>query len=84
VVRRARRPLGSAFSNIHEHATVFRVRIVCPICKRVIEDAAEDHVARPFCSQRCKLVDLDNWLNERYRTSRPLTPDDVDSDDQLS
>ncbi|MET0410861.1 MAG: DNA gyrase inhibitor YacG [Polyangiaceae bacterium] len=60
------------------------VRIECPTCRRVIEDAPEDHAARPFCSQRCKLVDLDNWLNERYRFSRPLTPADVDSDDQLS
>ena len=50
----------------------------------MIEDAPEDHAARPFCSQRCKLVDLDNWLNERYRFSRPINPGDVDSDDQLS
>jgi endogenous inhibitor of DNA gyrase (YacG/DUF329 family) len=60
------------------------VRIVCPICHRVLEDAPENHSFRPFCSQRCKLVDLDNWLNERYRISRPITPTDVDGDDQLS
>jgi uncharacterized protein len=60
------------------------VRIVCPICKRVLENAPEDHAARPFCSQRCKLVDLDNWLNERYCMSRPITPGDVENDDQLS
>jgi endogenous inhibitor of DNA gyrase (YacG/DUF329 family) len=22
---------------------------------------------RPFCSERCRLIDLDNWLSERYR-----------------
>ena len=22
---------------------------------------------RPFCSERCKLIDLDHWLSERYR-----------------
>ncbi len=26
----------------------------------------EDHGPRPFCSMRCKLADLNNWLNERY------------------
>jgi len=26
----------------------------------------------PFCSQRCKLIDLGNWLEERYVISTPL------------
>lgn len=29
----------------------------------------------PFCSERCKLVDLGKWLNEEYRVSEPLRPD---------
>jgi endogenous inhibitor of DNA gyrase (YacG/DUF329 family) len=41
----------------------------CPICKRVI--VYEDNPYRPFCSERCKLIDLDNWLSERYRISTP-------------
>ena len=55
------------------------VRITCPICKTVLENAADDHEARPFCSARCKLVDLGNWLNESYRiptSERPEGPDD--------
>ncbi len=47
------------------------MRIVCPTCKRVIEDAPDDFGPRPFCSPRCKLVDLGNWLNEAYRISDP-------------
>jgi endogenous inhibitor of DNA gyrase (YacG/DUF329 family) len=35
---------------------------------------------RPFCSERCKLVDLGNWLGERYRipgqTPEPEAPDE--------
>ena len=27
----------------------------------------QDNPSRPFCSERCKLIDLDNWLSERYR-----------------
>lgn len=43
------------------------VRIECPVCKRVLADAPADFGPRPFCSKRCKLVDLSNWLNETYR-----------------
>lgn len=43
------------------------IRIECPICSRVIENAPDDHGPRPFCSRQCKLVDLSNWLNESYR-----------------
>ena len=37
----------------------------CPICKK--EVGLEGNPFRPFCSDRCKLIDLDNWLSERYR-----------------
>ena len=37
--------------------------------------------SRPFCSQRCKDIDLGRWLNEEYAISRPATLDEViDSD----
>lgn len=26
----------------------------------------------PFCSERCKLIDLNKWLNEDYKISTPL------------
>jgi len=32
----------------------------------------KDNPYRPFCSERCKLIDLDNWLSERYRISTPV------------
>ncbi|HEX4337649.1 MAG TPA: DNA gyrase inhibitor YacG [Polyangiaceae bacterium] len=48
------------------------MRIVCPMCKRVLEDAPTDFPPRPFCSARCKLADLHNWLSESYRISSPL------------
>ena len=46
----------------------------CPNCKR--EVARQENPWRPFCSERCKLIDLDNWFSGRYRISRPFTPDD--------
>jgi len=42
---------------------------ICPICKK--SAPAEGNPFRPFCSERCKLIDLDNWLSERYRIPAP-------------
>ena len=56
------------------------VRITCPICKTVLENAPEDphKQPRPFCSARCKLVDLGNWLNESYRIPTGERPEGND------
>jgi endogenous inhibitor of DNA gyrase (YacG/DUF329 family) len=56
------------------------MRIECPICKRVLVDAPEDHGPRPFCSTPCKMIDLGNWLSEAYRI--PVSPreDGLDAD----
>ena len=45
----------------------------CPICKK--EAPYEGNPDRPFCSERCKLIDLDNWLSERYRIPIPVSDD---------
>jgi endogenous inhibitor of DNA gyrase (YacG/DUF329 family) len=57
------------------------MKIVCPTCKRVIENAPEDHPPRPFCSPQCKLADLDNWLNGRYRIPTDEAPEEGDPHD---
>jgi hypothetical protein len=41
------------------------------MCKR--EVVFKGNPFRPFCSERCKLLDLDNWLSERYRIKIPVT-----------
>ena len=42
----------------------------CPVCGREVD--FEKAPYRPFCSRRCKLVDLGAWLEERYVLSSPL------------
>ena len=37
----------------------------CPICGAKFD--AKESEAPPFCSSRCKLIDLGNWLGEGYR-----------------
>jgi hypothetical protein len=46
----------------------------CPICKK--EVIWEKSPYRPFCSERCKLIDLGEWLSEDYRISSPLEEDE--------
>jgi len=39
------------------------------------------HQWRPFCSERCKLLDLRNWVDERYRVGgEPTSQLDDDPD----
>jgi len=40
-------------------------KITCPICKKKV--AWEDNPFRPFCSERCRLIDLGKWASEDYR-----------------
>ena len=46
----------------------------CPTCKQDVLPRAENK-SFPFCSNRCRLVDLGKWLNEEYVLSRPLDPE---------
>ncbi len=48
-------------------------RVPCPICKRISEFFADP--VGPFCSRRCKSIDLGKWLSEDYRISEPMDPD---------
>lgn len=41
----------------------------CPICKKPV---ALDEPSIPFCSDRCKLIDLGNWASEKYVISTPI------------
>ncbi len=49
--------------------------VTCPICgKDVVWGEESPH--RPFCSERCKLIDLGQWANEGYRIPQPDKPED--------
>jgi endogenous inhibitor of DNA gyrase (YacG/DUF329 family) len=48
----------------------------CIICKKPVKPRAENK-AFPFCSERCRQVDLGKWLNEEYRVPAEEADDDV-------
>ena len=51
----------------------------CPTCRNTTSvDRAEDAPHRPFCCQRCKLVDLGRWLDESYVVSESVDPEEID------
>ena len=60
------------------------IRAKCPTCGRAVvykpddPDAAETF---PFCSERCRLADLDKWFEEEYRIERPATEAAVEQED---
>ncbi|MEQ8428644.1 MAG: DNA gyrase inhibitor YacG [Gammaproteobacteria bacterium] len=40
-------------------------QVLCPTCNKPVSLAA-DNPHRPFCSERCRLVDLGEWVQEGY------------------
>jgi len=51
----------------------------CPICKKEVAEGAPDF---PFCSERCRIIDLGNWATEKYRIPAPLEPGQPEEDDE--
>ena len=41
----------------------------CPICGK---EVSRNNPDQPFCSERCRLIDLGNWASEKYRI--PVAP----------
>lgn len=56
--------------------------IKCHICGREHDFFAPP--VGPFCSVRCKQVDLGNWFKEDYKISEPLQPEHLEEYENLS
>jgi hypothetical protein len=54
------------------------VPLVCRICRRVIEGTKEELRYGPFCSERCRSIDLGNWLDASYKITAPVEDEDLD------
>ncbi len=54
-------------------------RYRCTICEREVEYEGPLPSLYPFCSTRCKWVDLGKWLREDYTIDRDVTAEEVDS-----
>lgn len=48
-------------------------QVTCPQCNQLSEFSSNNPY-RPFCSERCKLIDLGQWANESYKipSTKPI------------
>lgn len=51
----------------------------CPICKKETDLSSP---WMPFCSERCKMIDLGNWASEKYVISTPAKPESPGDEDE--
>jgi endogenous inhibitor of DNA gyrase (YacG/DUF329 family) len=48
--------------------------LFCPTCRKVVLATAEDF---PFCSDRCRVLDLGKWASGDYKISSPIQDPDL-------
>jgi endogenous inhibitor of DNA gyrase (YacG/DUF329 family) len=59
------------------------IKVSCPVCGRAMEGQGREQWPQfPFCSARCKTIDLGRWLGERYRlpAEEPDPPTEGEAD----
>ncbi len=56
------------------------MQLSCPICRKPTDSALDADF--PFCSARCRLLDLGNWADGSYRFSEPAPARAPDTDDE--
>jgi hypothetical protein len=55
----------------------------CPICRRKLPVDATASRLFPFCSQRCRDIDLLRWCDGRYAIAEPLDPQQVAAEEEF-
>jgi len=63
---------GKAFDFLAASISRYSLRMQwkCPICRKPTD--SESSADFPFCSERCRLLDLGNWASEKYVVSEPV------------
>ena len=60
------------------------LNVACPQCQKKVIWQSQS-TSRPFCSERCRLIDLGDWAEENHKISQssqgglPLTEEMLDS-----
>ncbi len=56
-----------------------QAKIKCPQCSKMVAWQGNPH--RPFCSERCRLIDLGQWADESYvipgRSQEPISEENI-------
>jgi len=56
------------------------MKVKCPTCGATVE-WTEIMIWRPFCSERCRLIDLGRWANEEFCIPGEELPQPINDDD---
>jgi endogenous inhibitor of DNA gyrase (YacG/DUF329 family) len=48
------------------------MRVTCPVCRQ--SATWEENRYRPFCSERCRMIDLGKWAADEYRIPTEEAP----------
>jgi endogenous inhibitor of DNA gyrase (YacG/DUF329 family) len=51
----------------------------CPICKKEVKFGDAEF---PFCSERCRILDLGNWASDRYVISSPVELEPIEDGEE--
>ena len=51
-------------------------KALCPTCEKE-SNLSDSNPYRPFCSKRCRLIDLGEWINESYSISEPSIENNI-------
>jgi endogenous inhibitor of DNA gyrase (YacG/DUF329 family) len=54
------------------------MNVKCPYCRK--NTSIEENPFRPFCSERCRLLDLGNWISGAYHISSEEDPEENGSE----
>ncbi|MFE8072077.1 DNA gyrase inhibitor YacG [Marinobacteraceae bacterium S3BR75-40.1] len=58
------------------------ITVQCPTCKKDIP-WSDEYPYRPFCSERCRKIDLGSWADESFRIpGEPVMPEDLEDVDR--
>lgn len=58
-------------------------KIDCRYCgKELVYKSTRDLPFFPFCSERCKLIDLGKWVEEEHRIEESFTPEEANETDK--
>jgi endogenous inhibitor of DNA gyrase (YacG/DUF329 family) len=49
------------------------LKLRCPICKKIVKSSDADF---PFCSDRCRTIDLGKWASGAYVVSSPTSDEE--------
>jgi endogenous inhibitor of DNA gyrase (YacG/DUF329 family) len=55
--------------------------VICPTCGKQ-NTWVKENKFRPFCSDRCKLIDLGDWASEKHRIAGEDVTDQEDSENE--